>query len=180
VLSNLGIVLSIESERIKAEQLKTPWKAEDSIRQKATTPSPREERSIIYIPEKLDRLLLYTFAHKGLVKDEFDAMLVYLRNTEQAIANLLDASCIKSDPVLVRCDSTLIPFFSSCSKSIFPAIHFIPRAIWPELDLFLETKTLPLTSIKLFTNNSPLLAGFFSFYHQQSTSQKESSVCNLY
>lgn len=168
-----GIVLSIESDRIKAENLQTPWKAEGHIRQRATE---RAERSILYLPDKADRLLLHTYARKGLQKEEYDRLLDILRSRVKAIVSLLQVSSITDDSALIRCHPTLVPFFSSCSKSIFPALHFIPPSVWPVLEVFLETRMLPLDSINLLSVHSPMLAGFFSFYHQQSTAQKESLV----
>jgi hypothetical protein len=138
VAFTVGIVLSIQSRRIEAEGLKTPWKSTHVSRQRITT---RESRAVIYLPEKNDRLHFAQYHRHGLHASDFYSLKKCVTKACVVVAELMDVTAIVRDE-FYTCPPLLVPFFSSCTKSIFPALHFMPPSVWNTSRQFLVHKTL--------------------------------------
>lgn len=174
VLANMvGIVLSIESSRIREAQLTAPWNTGQPIfNRRAGT---RRSRAVLLLPSQQDRQQMLVFASSGLPKDQFDSLRSTTQKISKCIARLMTTSAY-IDGNLYKCHHALCPFFRSCGKQIFPAIHFIPMKIWDSLDAFLATGQIDTAVIELIAKSSPTLAGFFAYQHTIECDEQKQNV----
>jgi hypothetical protein len=168
-----GIVLSIESNKIREANLTMPWNTgQPTFNQRAGT---RRSRAVLFLPKQQDRQQMLVFATSGLLKDQFDTLCNTTLQISKCIGRLMTTSAY-IDGDLYKCHHALCPFFRSCGKQIFPAIHFAPKAIWDSLDDFLVTGNIDTTVIELIASSSPTLAGFFAYLYTIECDEQKQNV----
>lgn len=167
-----GIVLSVKSKRIIEANLKHPWLDEHSIAHRATT---RPLRAVIPLSATA-RKLMHAYSHDGASKEDYKALLTYVKEVSRDVWQLMVHSTPMSTtlPNLptpltrpIKCHPSLKSFFSGCSKPIFPAAHFLPPPCWSAVEEFVEHYGIPTSDmLTSFATHAPQLYQMLSYYHQ--------------
>ena len=139
-----GIVLSIESWRIRERNFTAPWRETTPSKQRATT---RKDRNCWYLPESATwkpRKLLRQFALRdgGLTRSEITQLIQKHPGPFSVLLNRIAYPVIKDGLEVFMCPAVLQPFFHSASKPISPAIGVIPKVLWEPTAMFLSTRRL--------------------------------------
>jgi hypothetical protein len=126
-----GIVMSIESKRIRAAKLSQPWISETNFNRQST----RKDRNVLELNAEEKNLITQYTSTNGVSVIDFDYFLSeYRRNP---IVKLIQKSSTVTNGSYMW-DDNLKPFFNSCRKDIMPAISFLPRMLWNAVDKYLE------------------------------------------
>ena len=139
-----GIVLSIESWRIKERNFTAPWRETTPSMQRATT---RKDQNFWHLPESATwkrRQLLRQFALRdgGLTLSEVTQLITKHPGPFSELINRTAYPVNKNGLTFYMCLPVLQPFFHSASKEISPAIGVIPKALWEATTVFLSTSRL--------------------------------------
>lgn len=127
-----GIVMSIESKRIKDAKLSQPWITETNFCRKST----RKERNVLQLTTEEKKLFdQYTSAGISTV----ELLKFYSEYPRNPIIELMVISANTTNG-LSQCTEILKPFFRSCRKNIMPATSFLPKSLWNAVDLFLNDR----------------------------------------
>jgi hypothetical protein len=115
------------------------------------------------------------FANSTIEAQDFQALYQSLKPMCECIAQLMKYSACKVGQTYA-CHSALQQFFRSCAKQIFPALHFLPKCIWKEVEQLLEAGRLQVSIMESIAVNSPTLAGFFAYMHTITSPEQKSNV----
>lgn len=168
-----GIVLSIETQRIKDAALTCPWTVGPPVFNKRA--GNRKDRAILTLVSAADRNHLSDFCHEGLPDEDFQLLLTKVSAACGPIGELLKLSSY-SEEEKRYCHQSLVPFFRSCCKQIFPAIHFLPKLIWVSVQQIIDAKTIDLAEITTIARDAPLFAGFLAYFHVANSASQQENV----
>lgn len=151
-----GIVISIETRRIFASQLKHPWLLGPGKAKRATDRPLRH----IWNGDKEDRTSMLIYAHTGVVEAEYQR-LVQSTSTCPALRDaLLEFSMFNGE--LYTCVPKLYFFFRSLGKDIMMASQFLPSCTWDSVTSFLNGYDDPAFG-PLLETYSPLMSYLYYF-----------------
>jgi len=137
-----GIVMSIESRRIRDAKLTQPWISETNFNRQST----RKNRNVLELNAAEKKLIdLYTSQNGVPINDLNNLRSEYRRNP---VVELMIASATIINGHY-RCDKILKPFFRSSRKDIMPAISFMPKVLWPLIEGYLDGQ-IPLFDLVLY------------------------------
>ena len=134
-----GIVMSIESKRIREANLSQPWiSGFTSLLTSGTNfnrQSTRKSRNILDL-KKDEKILfdLYTSQEGVPVEDLNKFSNEYRRNP--VVVLMKKSATIENGRY--KCEYSLKSFFRSCRKDITPAISFLPKCLWTAVDGYLN------------------------------------------
>ena len=130
------------------------------------------------ITKRDDRERLQKFAYSTIDAAEFELLYQAVYMKCKCIAELMKYCAYRTESD-IACHAALHLFFKSCTKQIFPAIHFLPKCVWKDIELLLETRSLDVSIMESVVANSPALAGFFAYQHTITTSEQRENVKTL-
>lgn len=173
----VGIVLSIETWRIEEANLQAPWKSkEPPLSQRAST---RTSRSVIPFKNNEDRKQMYEYSHSdGIQEMDYKKLIRVVKALCLSIGSLLESTSVFVNKCF-KPHASLKPFFQSCSKLIFPAIHFVPKCLWDEIESLIKSKTLSVEIMESVARQSPILSNTLGFYFA-SNSTKDRDMVKYY
>jgi hypothetical protein len=169
IISMDGIVLSVEQDRIQQANLASPWLNGRSSRHRATT---RSLRNVVQNASKHDRNLLLAFSTTGIEREELEQLE---RSLTPELFGLLDLVKKEKDGMF-DCSEPLQPFFNSCSKIIFPAVHYLPASVWAVSVSICNTRKVQPEQFAMIATNAPLFSQFLGFMMVQSCRSSMDSV----
>jgi hypothetical protein len=128
-----GIVMSIESRRVRDAKLSNPWITETNFCRQST----RKDRNVLELTNEEKILFDQYTSLSGIQAEVLHKFHTgYKRNP---IIELMVTSAQTTNG-LSKCNEILKPFFRSCRKNIVPAISFLPKSLWNAVDLFLNER----------------------------------------
>lgn len=166
-------MLSIETWRIQEADLQTPWKQTDN--QCSTRASTRRNRNIIHFTKEEHRQRMYTYSHGGIALAEFPSLLNYIETLSEPLTELIRISS-NLDQETAHPHRALTPFFRSCCKLIFPAIHFIPKSLWHLIKHMIEEQTVTQNEVQIIASTAPVLSQFLAYYYTAPSENGKQTV----
>lgn len=168
-----GIVLSIESARIKQKNLMTPWKESTPSSARAST---RKDRNYWYLKKSkkynpVDKVGLFSSVKSGISMGDISAII---RACPGPLADLMKLVAVKITnygSTLYQCPPMLRPIYRSACKPISPALALIPSSLWIDVDRFLDNPGPSCELIGSAAHFSPALSQFLAFImlHEDNT-----------
>lgn len=156
----VGIVLSIESKKIRAANFQHVWSSQVRSKIRAGT---RKSRAVLPSLKKEDREELRTYAYDGIPSSQFASFQSRIEKICDPIGTLILVSSVQTVGNLTICDKLLVPFFASCAKLIFPAIHLIPVCLWATMERFIAENQIDKDTMEVITKQAPLLSSLFQY-----------------
>lgn len=157
----IGVVLSIESKKIRAANFQHTWSSQVKSKIRAGT---RNSRAVLSDLKKEDRESIRAYAYDGIPSSEFGAFQSRIEQLCDPIGTLILVSSVQAVGNLTICNKLLVPFFASCAKEIFPAIHLIPVSLWSTMERFVADNDIDKDTMEFVTKHSPLLSNLFQYW----------------
>jgi hypothetical protein len=156
-----GIVLSIETSRVKQQALNDPFII---IQQEIRRGSSRAQRSV-YDYNESDRQLLHKYVASGLSDNEWDAFLqVQIEPMKSFLCHSNWRMAILAMGVNY-CKEDYCDFILSLTKNINPSIQFFPAIVWSAWDAYWTDLTKIYDLQRLLKRYAPCFSKLFNYSH---------------
>jgi hypothetical protein len=147
-----GIVMSIESKRIRDAKLTQPWVSHTNFNRQTT----RKQRNLLELSPAEKKLIELYISDNGVPINDLNMLRNgYRRNP---IVELMVSSATIANGNYI-CDNILKPFFRSCRKDIMPAISFLPKVLWTAVSGYLNDQ-MPLFDLVIYLYLTPSFTCF--------------------
>lgn len=138
-----GIVMSIESKRIRDAKLTQPWISHTNFNRQTT----RKNRNVLELSVEEKKLIdLYT-SQNGVPINNLNMLRDEYRRNPVVELMVKSATIVNGNYI---CNKILKPFFRSCRKDIMPAISFLPKVLWTAVAGYLNDQ-MPLFDLVIYS-----------------------------